>query len=60
MFLEGRIRELCEHIIACQDDTEAITLAQELRVALHQRIEELRTQVVALPKSDIVASLPDA
>ena len=60
MFLEGRIRELCENIIACQDDAQAIVLAQELRSALHQRIEELRIKVAALPSPDVRGASPEA
>ena len=49
MPFESRIRDLFEQLENCRDDAEALKLAQELQGLLHERIEQLRAQVAALP-----------
>ena len=49
MSFEDRIRRLCEDIIACQDENRTIALTEELRNAIHERIELVRSKVVTLP-----------
>ena len=49
MFLEDRIRKLCEEIIASGDEAQAVVLAQELQIALREYIEQLRGKLIVLP-----------
>jgi len=39
---ERRIRELCEQIVTCHDDSQLIALTQDLRSAVHDRVEAIR------------------
>jgi len=48
--LEDRIRQLCEALIATDDDAEEFPfLAVELKSSLKEHIERIRSQVVAYP-----------
>jgi hypothetical protein len=42
--LEQRIRELCEILLATEDEAVFHAAAEELRQTLHQHIEDLRDQ----------------
>jgi predicted nucleic acid-binding Zn-ribbon protein len=44
MPFEARISELSDKLASCKDESEALKLTQELQAALHERIEQLRTQ----------------
>ena len=48
--LKDRIRQLCEALIATDDDAEEFPfLAVELKSSLKEHIERIRSQVVAYP-----------
>jgi hypothetical protein len=47
--MEDKIRNLCAQIAAAQDDQEVMPLLLELRDALHQHIERLRTRLADYP-----------
>ncbi len=49
MALDKRMRELCEQVLTCTNDPNALTLLEELRTALHIHIEEVRGKVIVLP-----------
>jgi len=49
MPFEARIRELSDLLASCDDDAQALELAQELRGVLHERIEQLREKLAGLP-----------
>ena len=42
---ENRINSLCNRLLASSSDEEVAVLASELKVALHEHIESLRTQL---------------
>ena len=42
--LEDRIRELCSTAVSAPNSPESFTAIQELREALHEHAERLRTQ----------------
>lgn len=39
------LKKLCEQLLACDDEDAAISMAEELRSALHEHIEELRREL---------------
>ncbi|HTZ98588.1 MAG TPA: hypothetical protein VMB18_19450 [Terriglobales bacterium] len=43
-----RLKELCEQLLACEDDEVAVAMAEELRSALHEHIEDLRRELRSL------------
>jgi hypothetical protein len=47
MPFDARIRELCNQLADCRDDAVSLSLAQELQIVLHERIEQLRGEVQA-------------
>jgi hypothetical protein len=47
--MEDKIRRLCSELLAKRDDEEFGPLIAELRVALHQHIEQLRERFGAYP-----------
>jgi hypothetical protein len=49
MALGDYTRQLCERLLACQDDREALALAEELRQALRSRMEKVRGDLIVLP-----------
>ena len=42
---ENRINSLCNRLLASSSDEEVAALASELKVALHEHMEGLRTQL---------------
>ena len=46
--LDDHIRELCAKVVASQDSEELNRILPELKIALHQSIERLRTRAVAI------------
>jgi len=42
---ENRINSLCSRLLTSSSDEEVFVLASELKVALHEHIESLRTQL---------------
>ena len=42
---DNRIKSLCNRLLASSSDEEIAALAFELKVALHEHIESLRTQI---------------
>jgi len=44
MEFEDRVRGLCDRLIRCSTDDDAILLASELKTVLHNHIESLRTK----------------
>lgn len=53
MKFEERVTVLCAQALASEDDAEVRTILSELRLILHQHIEQLRSGVVARAKSII-------
>jgi hypothetical protein len=49
MPFETRIRELSKQLANCRDDALSLELARELQTVLHERIEQLRDRLAALP-----------
>lgn len=47
MSVESRIHALSEQLVSCKNDSEALKLAQELQILLHEQIEQLRKKVSA-------------
>ena len=54
---ETRILELCEELISCDTDEGQIELAREMRVLLHERLEEIRGNLIVLPMLDELATV---
>ena len=42
---DNRINRLCNRLLASSSDEEVAALASELKVALHEHMESLRTQL---------------
>jgi hypothetical protein len=49
MTFEECIRELCEQAAACASETGAVELARQLRSLMHERVEELRGNLLTMP-----------
>lgn len=49
MSIQGRIRQLAEDIIGCQDDDQTALLGEELQDAIRERVVQLRTMGGAIP-----------
>ena len=49
---ETRILELCEELMSCESEEGQIELARKMRILVHQRIEELRGNLIILPMLD--------
>jgi hypothetical protein len=50
MLIEDKIRGLCERLVSSATDEESVSLASELKTALHEHIETLRDRVkLAIP-----------
>jgi hypothetical protein len=45
---DDRIRNLCNRLLNSSNDEEAVVLVSELKTALHDHIERVRTQLKAL------------
>jgi hypothetical protein len=52
MPFEARISELSDKLASCKDESEALMFAQELQAALHERIDQLRTQTSGMALLD--------
>jgi len=46
---ERRIKELCNRLVTCESEAEAIELSRELQKLIHERIEAIRSEFVASP-----------
>jgi hypothetical protein len=46
---EEQIIQLCEEVIACKSEEQAIELTRRIRSLMHTRIEELRGKLITLP-----------
>jgi hypothetical protein len=49
MTFQESVRELCEHAAACNSDIEAIGLVRQLQSMMHERVEELRGNLLTMP-----------
>jgi hypothetical protein len=49
MTFEERVRQLCEQAAAAGSETEAIELARQAQSLIHDRIEELRGNLLTMP-----------
>ena len=47
-----RILELCKELLSCKSNEGQIELAREMRILVHERIEELRGNLIILPMLD--------
>jgi hypothetical protein len=50
---DEQVKELCAKVIACQTEHQAVELLKELRLLLHERIEELRSRVLPLAENPL-------
>lgn len=57
---EKEVKELCKQIVACGTEQEAIELARNLRVLLHERVEHLRGNVLPIDADGSVNALRKA
>jgi len=46
---DHEIRKLCDQILACTSEREAVKLTCRLKALLHGHIEELRNNLITLP-----------
>ena len=53
MVSERRIRELCARAVAARDTEEIVPVLSELRNALHQHAEQLRTMLDQYPLAPV-------
>jgi hypothetical protein len=49
MTFEERVRALCERAASSDSETEAIELARQVQSLMHQRVEELRGNLLVMP-----------
>jgi hypothetical protein len=49
MTFEERVRDLCEQAARSTSETEGIELARQLQVLMHDRVEELRGNLLTMP-----------
>jgi hypothetical protein len=49
MTFEEQLKHLCQKIVACKSDEEAVELARRMQALMHARVEELRSNLIALP-----------
>ena len=49
MTFEERVREMCEQAAACGSEIEAIGLVRQLQSMMHERVEELRGNLLTMP-----------
>lgn len=49
MNFEEQITQLCEEVIACESEEQAVELVRRLQVLMHTRIEQLRENLMNLP-----------
>lgn len=47
MLLEEKIRDLCQQAVRAGDEQDALLILEELRIALHMHIEEVRDKMIA-------------
>ena len=47
MLLEDKIRDLCRRAIQATNEQDALRILEELRVALHKHMEDVRDKVIA-------------
>jgi hypothetical protein len=41
-----QIRELCEQLLLCKDDAQCVILVAQLRLLLHEHLQDLRNKVL--------------
>jgi hypothetical protein len=46
MLLEDEIRELCDQAVRAENEGDALRILEELRIALHKHIEEVREKLI--------------
>jgi hypothetical protein len=49
MTFEERVRVLCEQAASSDSETEEIELARQVQSLMHQRVEELRGNLLVMP-----------
>jgi hypothetical protein len=49
MTFEQQINCLCEKAVACKSEEEAVEIARQMQALMHNRIEELRSNLITLP-----------
>jgi hypothetical protein len=55
---ENRVIQLCSRAVSAEDDEEVRRLAEELRLILHERIEQLRSRLVLTSIASVLPSDP--
>lgn len=43
---DTQIRDLCEQLLACKDDAQCVVLVAQLRLLLHEHLQDLRNKVL--------------
>jgi hypothetical protein len=49
MTFEERVRELCKQVATCNSEIEAIGLVRQLQSLMHERVQELRGNLLTMP-----------
>ena len=49
MTFEERVRLLCDRVATSDSESEAIELARQLQSLMHERVEELRGNLLTMP-----------
>jgi hypothetical protein len=57
MTFEERVRDLCERVARSTSETEAIELARQLQILMHDRVEELRGKLLTMSFSGTLQEL---
>lgn len=52
--MEARIKKLCSQLLRTKEPEEAEVIGEQLRSAIHDHIENLRDDVIALPMLEAV------
>jgi hypothetical protein len=51
-----QIRDLCDELVACEDQELALLIARQLQFELHQHIEALRARLPVVPISNLISA----
>jgi hypothetical protein len=60
MFPERLFRQLSEKIIACRDEGQVVILVQDLQIALHEHVEQLRAKLTLPSSFDSISDIEAA
>ena len=52
----AQIRDLCDELVACEDQELALLIARRLQLELHRHIEALRSRLPVAPVSSLIGA----